>query len=442
VRPRLLGHLRDMLAEKEQDIMALRARLRTSEEMKGHLEAQLNAGGSSFGVDRTAAMAQQQAVHAASQSEAAEKLQASQRLAEQLREQLQASQAGRAALADELERSRAEAGETRREALQLRERLASVEQQLSQQSGASLLPGTTPDEVEALRGRLAATMEQAFGLNTQLSARDADVARLERRISELEGSGVSVQVGSASVDSGHVLVSRSLFADGPSTSTTYEVNVAAVPTVLETTGAAGGSVRPLEPLRSSRRGTPPVTSRPAGGAVGSAELPTVPAPGQGKKLSSSASTGDIRPQHWDINPPPRTPQPPISPVRAAGNSAATVTPILAQGLSRSQSVPVQGWRGVSPRQQAQQSQQQQQQQPLAGFGGQRGGQALGAPLRTTGGSQNGVSLARWAVSPASTGATSAKGHPQMSSMGQPMLSPLSAPIAMGSAPNHVQVMWR
>merc|ERR1719356_2108671 len=107
MRPRLLGHLRDMLAEKEQDITALRSRLRASEEVKGdalsrleQLEARLcnlPPGGTGNPSRETAALAPETSVATgiAAHVEVAERLQASQRLAEQLREQLAIANAGR-----------------------------------------------------------------------------------------------------------------------------------------------------------------------------------------------------------------------------------------------------------------------------------------------------------------------------------------------------------
>lgn len=474
LRPRLLGHLRDMLAEKEQDIVALRARLRTSEELKGdalghveRLEAQVRV--SSGGFSEVARAAQE---HEA--AEAAEQLQASRRLAEQLQQQLSESQA-------EVQLCRARAGEAQREVRQLQERVVGL-LQLEQQAAAS---------------------------SNQLSAREAEVLRLERRVAELEGcagsggagggsaAACSTQTSAVEVGASEpVLVSRSLFGDGPSTSTTYEVS--SVQPQPEAVGSAGSGIRPLEPLPiRSWRGTPPaITPRQplSSGGTGSANC-VLPAPLDAsvaqagvRRLASSASAGDIRPAHTaaapappqqplaaDAGATPRTPQPPLSPSHPSARGTATVTPI--QQLSRSQSVPTQTWRGASPRQQH--PHQQQGQAPLAGgwsagwldsstiassngfgsapgsgsgFGGAPGsGAALGGapPLRTAAraASQSSVSLARWAASPAPPkplGSVALGG-------GQAVLSPMPPQLTMGppgpgarsgsSAP-HMTMVWR
>jgi len=127
----------------------------------------------------------------AEMQDAYEQLQASRGLVEQLREQLSVSNAGRAALANEsgrwqreAEAFRAEneelqsrcdhASHTAREAADLRARLAAAEQTEG-----------------AMHAQVAQMFSDVNALRSQLSARDADVCRLERRVAELEGMGQS-----------------------------------------------------------------------------------------------------------------------------------------------------------------------------------------------------------------------------------------------------------
>lgn len=486
---------------------SLRARLHTSEELKGDalgrlefLEAQLGAEGGGMGASHATALAeamaqqalaQQASQAAAAQSEVVEQLRASQAFAEQLREQLAMSKIGRSSLAEELERSRSETEEARREASNLRERLGLLEQQESSAAPTAV----AMRELESTQARLAQAMEQTAAFGHQLTLRDADVARLEKRVAELEaGSGAATaatssrgRLGAASAAVGGAppavtsareasceltMAPRSLFGD---TSTTYDVASVTPATVLEA-GSSGG-VRPIEPLRSWR-GTPPaVTRQPSPhltastntvAGVAAVSLPSEPvaastAPPRTlsssastgdfrtqqlsssasatefrppRELSSSASTGDFRGHSRELVPPRTPPQPPVSPTRA-GAAAATVQPIM----SRSQSVPVQVRRNTSPRQ-------------PAGFGGggaagSGGGPGTGGQLWNGTTAPNGVSLASWARSPAPGGPS--KGHalggggPPMLGQAPPMLQSMgsaTAAGARGSNGQHVAMMWR
>jgi len=243
-RPRLLGHLRDMLAEREEDIVTLQGRLRQSEEFHRmsvarmeNLEAQLDpacrpvvqnpekcdrrtllltrleaiervavarglsipavpcdavASDEGRGLDcRVAAL--ERALEGGGGGEAAGGCEASdlavssqpmQQLVDKLREQLSVSNAGRAALAGETDRWRSEAEALRRENDQLRIRLAQAEQEAAAREGREA-PATR--EADALRTRLRQTVQETSLLRSQLAARGADILRLERRCAELEG---------------------------------------------------------------------------------------------------------------------------------------------------------------------------------------------------------------------------------------------------------------
>lgn len=226
-----------MLKDKEQDIAVLKARLRASEEMRGanldrleRFELLFSAGGASgvaagaatdaaslgdrlerlerFATSQGAALphgltrvsmdgadstvqrivALESALQSLSANGPVDSLQ---QLAEQLREQLTASFASRTAMAAESEKWRAESealqrdaaafqGEVEsaeRECVVLRERLAETAREASAAAAAVR-------EVEALRARLADSTAQASLLSSQLSARDADVAQLERRLAD------------------------------------------------------------------------------------------------------------------------------------------------------------------------------------------------------------------------------------------------------------------
>lgn len=149
LRPRILSQLRDMLAEREADVEALQARLRAGEGS--------SAAGSCSG------------------------------LVVALERRLEALDTERAAQASEAERWRAEAELLRSETQRLKARLVA---QAPEQAEPSEAWGR---ERETLHKRLASAVEEASMLRSQLQSRQADVARLERRVSELEnldgGSG-------------------------------------------------------------------------------------------------------------------------------------------------------------------------------------------------------------------------------------------------------------
>lgn len=249
-----------MLSEKEQDIAALRARLRASEELRGgalgrleRLEAQLGSpapalsaedaealrvqlgsrlealerlaaarGALPAGVAAAREVAAQNGEAAAAElerrvaaleraargqssgevAEALQQLQATQRLVEELRQQLNVSNAGRSALAGEAERWQGEAESLKREAVALRERLATVEREavglrerLTAAEREVAPAASAAREAEGLRVRLAEAVAQASLLGSQLAGREADVHRLERRVAELEASRGREELG-------------------------------------------------------------------------------------------------------------------------------------------------------------------------------------------------------------------------------------------------------
>lgn len=376
LRPRLLGHLRDMLAEKEQDIVTLRARLRASEELKGHalgrlelLEAQLSSlpppgGDGLYDCTAAAQAAVHEAVQAAAHNEVAEQLRASQRQADHLRGMFAASEAGRRELAERLERSELEAEEARREAGALFEHLAALEER----------------EAQLLQAR-----EQASLLNQQLISREADVARLERRVYELEMGTPTVRRGVAEA------AYRVHAGDGHAANGALEATLVQ-PRLPE--ACASRAVRPVEPPRSwrdpqpvtvfsqgsSSQPTASSTPRSNGRVACEYNQKAAAAPQQAPKLVSSSSAAELRiaapreaerPRTPTVDRGDAAPQPPASPPRTG-----TVAPIL----NRSQSLPA----------------------PPANAGGSsRPGAGLGSgALRAAAPPPGGVSLARWAASPA------------------------------------------
>lgn len=256
LRPRLLGHLRDMLSEKEEDLQTLRQRLQVSEEFQGEALSRLERLESHFGVAVNgyekakpasgpslsarldvlerhageckllgkvsgahgaffeadlgrrlaaleAAAGTWQATGKGAGDETVQQLHASQRLVEQLREQLHISNAGRAALVGESQRWQHEAEALRREAGALRQEaqaLRSSSRAAAFRAEAQLEASSASREVEALRGRLAESIREASLLRTQLAARAAEVARLELRVAELESAALSA--GGGTFDTG------------------------------------------------------------------------------------------------------------------------------------------------------------------------------------------------------------------------------------------------
>eukprot|EP00930_Biecheleria_cincta_P085105 TRINITY_DN74529_c0_g1_i1.p1 TRINITY_DN74529_c0_g1~~TRINITY_DN74529_c0_g1_i1.p1 ORF type:complete len:450 (-),score=72.19 TRINITY_DN74529_c0_g1_i1:12-1337(-) len=262
LRPRILGNIRNMLAEKDQDITRLRARLRASEELKGEplsrleqLEARIDMKSLGSGRDSNSQLEfsndsmdcynaeglRTQAFHinllkrlevlekafctrngmsktfhahdlekrvqaleqnceqlfapqaqeqlSKNNDDAQDHLREMQQFADQLQEQLSMSNARHAALTAEAKNWQAKAEDAQREVLSLRQRV----QEFERAQATSVLDGR---EVEALRARLAHTVEQASMLGSQLAARDADVARLQRRLSFSEAA--SHEIGNTS----------------------------------------------------------------------------------------------------------------------------------------------------------------------------------------------------------------------------------------------------
>jgi len=114
-----------------------------------------------------------------------------QKLVEQLREQLTASFANRAAMAGESEKWRSESEALQRDAAAFQGEVESAEQEcvvlrerLADSAREASGAAATAREVEALRARLAESTAQASMLSSQLMARDADVAQLERRLAD------------------------------------------------------------------------------------------------------------------------------------------------------------------------------------------------------------------------------------------------------------------
>lgn len=226
MRPRLLGHLRDMLAEREQDIQTLQTKLRESESVQGEyinrlerLEAQLGmsdlrgppacaaangssgvrgrpqleariealvrivqerglrpmedgTGGQAGGLESRVAALEE----CITNSESNEQLRSMQRHMDQLREQLHALENARATVQSEADRWHAEADAARQEVIALRQQVAV--------SGTSE-KSPALREVEELRVRLKQAVSEASMLRSQLGSREADASRLERRVTEL-----------------------------------------------------------------------------------------------------------------------------------------------------------------------------------------------------------------------------------------------------------------
>jgi len=114
-----------------------------------------------------------------------------QQLAEQLREQLTASFASRSTMAAESEKWRAESEALQREAAIFHGEVESTEQEcvvlrerLAESAREASGAAAAAREVEALRARLADSTAQASVLSSQLTARDVDVAQLERRLAD------------------------------------------------------------------------------------------------------------------------------------------------------------------------------------------------------------------------------------------------------------------
>eukprot|EP00929_Paragymnodinium_shiwhaense_P100553 TRINITY_DN6296_c1_g1_i4.p1 TRINITY_DN6296_c1_g1~~TRINITY_DN6296_c1_g1_i4.p1 ORF type:complete len:686 (-),score=169.31 TRINITY_DN6296_c1_g1_i4:122-2179(-) len=219
LRPRLLSSLRDMLAEKEEDLAALQVRLRASEqfnhsalvrlerlEAKFGLQALQGHGHSGHGVadkdilgkrlQRLETVTEEVRQGAACGSggvaiengndssfllraalapdDEAGGASSSQRLVEQLRQQLS------------LTMSRQVAAE--REASELQSRLSQTETKAEAQEQAVLQALMAYRQLEAqLRQQIAQGISETEGLRAQLVRKEEDVLRLEGRVVELQG---------------------------------------------------------------------------------------------------------------------------------------------------------------------------------------------------------------------------------------------------------------
>lgn len=237
LKPRLLAHMHDMLTEKEEDLQALQERLQASEELQGEPLMRLERLENHFGIasstdrkvqpiplaDRLDVLEQRakeckisgrarngadmdverrlaaledaaRSWEAGAGDETVHQLRASQRLVEQLREQLRVSNAGRAELVGESQRWQYEAEAYRTEAAALRKEaqaLRSSSRSAAMRAEADLEATSASREVEGLRGRLAESMREASLLRTKIAAREADVARLELRVAELDSAALA-----------------------------------------------------------------------------------------------------------------------------------------------------------------------------------------------------------------------------------------------------------
>mmetsp|Transcript_98675 Transcript_98675/g.283620 ORF Transcript_98675/g.283620 Transcript_98675/m.283620 type:complete len:423 (+) Transcript_98675:120-1388(+) len=403
LRPRLLGHLRDLLAEKDQDISELRARLRASEEVKGdalgrleRLEAQLGvpspssssfdgSGVSGAGDFSRAAAAALGAAHAQT-GEAEERLRASQRFVDQLREQFAVASAGRASLAEDLEAARVEADAHRHEVVGLRERLAAVEQQHQR-------------DVSMLR--------------SQLGVRDGDVARLERRLGERLGESPPPMLHLQAAVEGLTPSSGTRTPQVPFRR--WESTPATTPRAVAGVGLGGGRPGGVGELLARSGG---------GGIVAVGSVAQEPLGQPMLRLVASSSAAELRPAPLQalqsMQPPLLTQQQlPLSPsLGACRGGPALGAPQAAgsaSGLERSHSVPVQLGRVPSPR---------------TTPPGALQGHGWAPPP-----SQGGVSLARWAAAPGALGqglrSTSAT---SLGSSSQQLLHPKSFLQSCGSGP--------
>jgi len=232
LRPRLLGNLRELLAESERDIQALQGRLRASEELQGGALVRLETLEARFGthdqlelpdchdrcihldrrlealerlatdqgqlhklrdrnveanigfaeLEHRVTELERAAVEAHSRSHGSprnvtyEQLQDVQRSVEHMQEQLSAASASRASAIAEADRWHCEAQKWHHEAERLKNRISAMERDLA----------PAAREAEDLRTHLAQAASETALLRSQLAARDSDSARLECRIVELE----------------------------------------------------------------------------------------------------------------------------------------------------------------------------------------------------------------------------------------------------------------
>eukprot|EP00933_Yihiella_yeosuensis_P079058 TRINITY_DN9114_c0_g1_i1.p1 TRINITY_DN9114_c0_g1~~TRINITY_DN9114_c0_g1_i1.p1 ORF type:complete len:405 (+),score=85.34 TRINITY_DN9114_c0_g1_i1:71-1285(+) len=202
MRPKMLGHLKEMIQEQDQEIVHLRAKLQAYEAMKGEP------------MDRLEQMRSLDGSACFSKEDTIEELQETQRVVNQLQEQLAVSNAGRLAIAAEAERWQAEAEALQKQAIDFQNLLAESKKQIRmlQESQQSVASTQEAREVEALKTRLAQAVEKSSMLGSQLVAREADVARLERRVAALEGNRSDVLVNNSSFLSDGTVSAGSLTA--------------------------------------------------------------------------------------------------------------------------------------------------------------------------------------------------------------------------------------
>lgn len=244
----MLGHLRDMLAEKEQDIAMLQTRLRNSEAMHGEalsrlegLEVRLGvarsngcaenwpdpgatAAGKSKGelqtqlshrIEALERLVNKQGVHTVASpapavpgvpdkgiealerrvffleqiemdAAVADKLRVAQQHSEILARKLEESQSEHCSAIQQANRWRVEA-----EALQ--KKLADLSKSVGEARESAA--AASAREFSALHAKLAQSVSQASVLRSQLKSREADVHRLECRVAELQGWGPAATGG-------------------------------------------------------------------------------------------------------------------------------------------------------------------------------------------------------------------------------------------------------
>lgn len=245
-RPRLLSHLRDMLAEKEQDIAALQTRLRTSEALCSgrleRLEASLGAGSNGMSVANGARGHQSPGTQLQSRIEALERAAAKCGLPvsdtasmdrgtratssgsgevlmsldarvvaleraissppirgggeanAELVHHFQASQQLVARLTQQLDAARARHVDLenhytswRSEAEARRVEVDQLRAQLGAVEAKLAQSSAVEREMEALHAKLGQSVSETSLLRSKLSAKEKEVSQLERRVAELEG---------------------------------------------------------------------------------------------------------------------------------------------------------------------------------------------------------------------------------------------------------------
>lgn len=355
-RPRLLGHLRDMLYEKEQDLAVLQRRLQESEKLHEEAVVRLECLEQKFVLEPDSNLeSRMQALGAVETAQATEdnhtivavdsggdlrmELRCANERVDELQHQLCVSEAARAAIANECDRWRNEANMLQGEVDSLR-KFANSERS-SREIAAR--------EMEVARSRLTAAVSEASVLRSQLTSRQADVARLEKRLAEVEGW----QFGQfPERDISGLPSDRDPNGDRP-------------PQGEARKDSQGTATQPGTDGRKPWAWTPPPNR---------CERHQVPVAHQPPKMHRTASHGELGaqpPQAYQAQPqPPKTPQSqPQSQSQAQAQTQVQYTP----NAQRSQSVPV-----------------------------QRSHYGHLSPTPGTVLTSSGVSLARWAASPISS----------------------------------------